>query len=44
MFDLAWESEGRLTFNLSDVPDRFLDTVVEWANARIEAENDRNKS
>jgi len=44
MFDLAWNSEGRLTFNLSDVPDRYLDLVVEWANERIEAENEQAKA
>lgn len=44
MFDLAWNSEGRLTLNLNDVPDRYLDLVTEWANERIADENDRAKT
>ncbi len=41
MFELAWESEGRLTLNLKDVPDVILDQMVEWTNQKIEEHNSK---
>lgn len=43
MFDLAWNGKG-LFINLREVPDQLLDQMVEWANAKIEEENEQVKS
>lgn len=38
MFDLATNSKN-LTLNLNDIPDQYLEMMVEWNNERIEEHN-----
>lgn len=39
MFDLAWDGKG-LIIDLAKVPDHILNLMVNWRNAKVEAENE----
>lgn len=39
MFDLAWDGKG-LILDLDKVPDHILNLMVNWRNAKVEAENE----